>query len=125
MAMSKVFRKRTEMIRSRLDRLKLYDPENIFDFIARESGFNKIYLSTAVGYCGSGYRKEIETVAERLPVGGLVYFANNCQVRVVTSNDYGQKKDKPPLLPDWRRTFRARFYNYVSAWDPAVYRKIK
>ena len=108
--------RRIEKIRKHLDRMVIREPEDIFQAVKHENGFNKAYLSTAPYYSGflSEGGNKIEVVSANLPTGGLVYLS--------VSNDFWKT---PTLAVDYRHTIRARFFNLGNSnYHPVVFRKV-
>ena len=108
--------RRIEKIRKHLDRMVIREPEDIFEAVEHENGFNKAYLSTAPYYSGflSEGGNKIEVVSANLPTGGLVYLS--------VSNDFWKT---PTLAVDYIHTIRARFFNLGNSnYHPVVFRKV-
>ena len=109
-------KRRIEKIRNNLDSMVIREPENIFEAVKHEDGFNKAYLSTApyndVFLSEGG--KRMEVVSANLPTGGLVYLS--------VSND---SWETPTLAVDYKHTIRARFFNLGNSnYHPVVFRKV-
>ena len=71
---------RLQRIASRLDRLKILGPRDIFEIIADspQGAFNKFYLSNVLGYSFPKSAYQLAgNIASQLPLCGLVYLAQN------------------------------------------------
>ena len=138
---AKYLQKRAEKIRHRLNRMVVYDPVDVFDFLEQENGFSKVYLSNVFGCRNAGRSRNYESlgmIASKLPPGGLVYVADHGRTMEISPEFYPKDfisywlsycmgrelSGKLPqgMIIDQRRTALARFHERNN-WDTAVYRK--
>jgi hypothetical protein len=104
-------RKRLEIIRKRLPRLKIKRAE-ILDTCRKKRGFNKIYLSNSLMGHPDELRPKLQIVSNSIPVGGLVYASNGETI--------SESLDGSGFALDERLTSLIEDRN----WHPIVLRKV-
>jgi len=106
-------------IQANLGGLEILGIGDIVETASRINGFNKLYLSNAVGcfeYVGDMIPVALQVIAESLPRGGLAYIA-------------GHESDWKSMTPedlclDEELTRKACELEEYDFWSPRVFRKV-
>lgn len=113
---------RLEKIRNNLENLILLDAASIFDIAELSEGFDKIYLSNAIGYNGKktdfdSADQTLQTVAAKMNNHGLIYLVVTLGTR---SSAQAKLKKLKSVKFDENLSKKAR--RAKQNWIPFVYR---